>query len=156
MKSKFLKIQPKGIVLLVLLGAIFVGAGIFLEILEESHPPLIFPFNDSFATYTIIKDPTSNLYHIVYDTTKDKEKLGTCDEPIDGLARCWVEGDFHNEVVIGSSPVDLSSFIDKRVEVIGEFVYTTRQCIVDMCRSVGSEKVGLKIDSVQHENNETK
>ena len=95
-------------------------------------------------------------YNIVYDTLKDREKLDTCDEPDGGISRCWVEGDFHTDIPIASSPVDLAEFVDKNVKVNGEFVFADKQCIKEKCVSLGSRTVSLQLESISHEKKQTK
>ena len=129
---------------------------LYLEYHANDHPFELFTFDDPQATYVIKYYPFNDQYNIVYDTLKDREKLDTCDEPDGGISRCWVEGDFHTDIPIASSPVDLAEFVDKNVKVNGEFVFADKQCIKEKCVSLGSRTVSLQLESISHEKTQTK
>lgn len=122
---------------ILLIFIIGVFAAIVIAVFTDK-PPRFFPIDDVEATYKItIQDleqgeKNQPAYYIVYDTTSNKNDWKICDE-VNGKKRCYTEKHQHMEVIIGQSPVDLKSYIGKKIKVQGDFVYSTKQCIKENC-----------------------
>lgn len=156
--TKFTRRFLKTILAFSAMVATFISWQMYLEYHESDYPPTMFPFNDSQATYVIKYYAFNDQYNIVYDTLKDREKLGTCEQPgsYGGISRCWVEGDFHTDIPIAYSSVDLTAFVDKNVNLTGKFVYADKQCIREKCVDLGRRTVSLKLESISYEKTKSK
>lgn len=91
-----------------------------------SGEPELFPLSDTSAIYMVEKD-TEEFYSIKYSGKQN------------------VIAD-HAYVI--STPVELSSFEGKPVDISGEFISGNKQCIQDKCVTLSSNWLGVKINSI--------
>lgn len=138
-------------ILVIVLLAIFAFIGWFVRSILNDDPPQFFPLNKAESRYTIIK--SSKLMQGWGEThAADVVELQQ--------QRYYVEyrgdGVFMNEqnrnffrVTVGDSKVDLEPFIGKDVLITkGEFVSSTKQCIVGKCIDIRAPFVVLNIDEI--------
>lgn len=124
--------RAKRFLLLVLI--LIVGFAIWL-LNYKDKAPVLFPLDDSKATYTIEK--SDNFYSIHYRSTSDKNKSYSC--PTKGFylffdrSKCKEKIDNDMGVYIGNSNVDLASFNGKNVKISGRFIYSDKQCTLSKC-----------------------
>lgn len=121
--------------LLVSLAVLTLLALFSLSLFNDS-PPQLFPLNDSRATYTLTFE--DGLYYLKYDSTSNKNTSIDCSFGANGGKICQNMINNHETVLVGDSPVELSPWVGKPLKVEGNFVYTTRQCIVSKCQSTGN------------------
>jgi hypothetical protein len=126
----FQEITILGIKLALLYWAIIAFVIIFLIILIansfKGKSPMLFPLNDTKASYTITKD-TDGLYELVYDG------------PAQSLA---------DHAYIITTPIDVAPYENKNITVKGEFISGTQQCIVDKCTPLSTNWHGVKINQI--------
>lgn len=120
-------------VLIAFLVVIFVGvlSWRYIYIVKPANDkfaPIVFPLNSEDANYTIVK--FENSYSLNYKK-KNPQSIN------DDLA-----------LLIGSTPVDLDQFVDKKIKVTGSFINASPYCKGD-CSSIGtSKRPVVKIDSI--------
>jgi hypothetical protein len=131
-----------------LLGVLIVGffAFVMYGMFHESAP-VLFPLNDQQATYLITKD--ADFYQIHYQTTSEMNKSYACTWEAGGAKSCQWTNNNDIQGYIGSSPVDLESYVGKNVAISGDFGYFKEQCIAKKCQTINSSFVGLEIKSIK-------
>jgi len=88
-------------------------------------PPVLFPFDDPLATYTVNK--MDDTYYMSYRSNLNSG--------ISGIA-------------IGQSPVNLEPLLRKRVKADGEFAFSNKQCITNYCKNIERSLV-VNIKSIE-------
>lgn len=122
--------------------------GYVLYVLYTKPEPQFFPLDDKDAIYTIAKSPiamNNNLQITTQNNPSDKyyfvkykgEHIWTALEAKNSFA-----------VLVGNSKVDLKNFVGKRVQIMGKFVGSSKQCILEDCQDIFGPWVVLNIDSV--------
>jgi len=117
---------------------------VFVDSIFNESAPLLFPFDDARATYTVTYD--HGLYSIHYQSTSGKNYSYSCST--NGGCSTSVTGDVQS--VVGKSPVDLKLLIEKHVRLKGSFEFVTKQCIVSICKNLGNY-VGVDISSIKED-----
>lgn len=132
-KVKYLNKLLFSVILLFNIFLIGTTSYIAYDILTEK-PPQFFPFNDPKSSYEIIRDH-DGYYQLKYFNPTDSNKHWVCTREEGRREECEWEKWSEFTLYIGSSPVDLSEFVDKEVIVNGDFDYSKKQCIIDKCSS---------------------
>lgn len=118
--------------------------GYFFWNLRNDNPPDFFPFDDPDATYTVTKHGDN--YMILYESTSNRNIHRVCDIE-NGERECRDEVNRWVEVIIGKSHTELEPLVGKSVQVNGDFVTSTKQCIASKCHDIGRWAV-LNIHSI--------
>ncbi|MDQ3239505.1 MAG: hypothetical protein M3P33_03200 [bacterium] len=102
---------------------------------HEANPVAynFFPFNESGAEYTITK--SDKLYSLNYAKYGFEKTCATCDD--------------NRALLIGSTPVDLEQFVNKKVSVHGSFIEVSPYCKGDCKFNDTLKRPVVKIDSIQ-------
>lgn len=123
--------------------------GFFLSNITNEGPIQAFPFDDKKATYTV--QNIDGYYWINYNSPSNENKFTNC-RTYQTKELCE-EGVNHDvSVYVATSRVDLKPFVDKKVKIQGEFIDTNKQCVVDICKSIGGNNsfTGVKITSISN------
>ncbi|GEM_PF-2688871 len=145
--------RAKRFLLLVLV--LIVGFLIFL-LSYKDKAPVLFPLDDSKATYTI--EESDNFYSIHYRSTSDKNKSYDC--PDEGFyiffdrSKCKERVERDVTVYVGESNIDLSFLESRRVKISGRFVFSDKQCITSRCILFGkynNKYVAINIHSIRED-----
>jgi len=124
---------------IILLWSLYVG-------ISNWHPPQYFPLNDPQGEYTVIK--TNEHYSLIYKTKADNIKTILCDTNMIGLkTNCRIKTIKEFIIDIANSPVSLDEFVNEKVLVTGNFIYTNKQCIQKNCKT-SAEYAGLNIKKI--------
>lgn len=133
--SKKKKVQSFFYIALFIFWIGFVGITSFIALsLFNEKPPIFFPFDDTQAIYTVTKK--GGLYFITYDSPSNRNSSYNCSTDINGVS-CHTDIQHHVDVMVGKSPLDLETFINKKIKLNGDFAYGNKQCIVNKCIDIG-------------------
>jgi tetratricopeptide (TPR) repeat protein len=111
--------------------ALLLSGTVYLYILNhELKTKELFPLTNNTSTYRIIKSTspdTKGLYYILYRGPT----LLT-----------------NQSVVIGKVKTDITQYVDKDVEITGEFMSSRKQCVEKTCQSLGGRTTVLNISTI--------
>ena len=121
----------------------FIGAGVLvcgliigLSHFFSSSVPKFFPFNQSSAEYTILKDSPESPYMVGYKGP--------------GACCVGVNQNGYIAIIVGSTTYDLSQFVGKKVLISkGKFISSNTQCIADSCTKLAGPYAVVNIDDMK-------
>ncbi len=136
-------------ILLILFSIVLFFIGWFAWLIYTDEPPQFFPLNNPEGEYKISKkcpggqgwgeniNGSNNLYCVEYRGS--------------GVFMDEESGNTHFfRVTVGKSKIDLDPYIEKKIKVIeGQFVSSSKQCILDNCSDIGGPYVVLNINNIE-------